>query len=316
MTTVVGLQQINAALAGVDVVAAMARAFSAYSAGQAVVPPVAELLFDEPPGDVHIKYGYVRGEDYYVIKVASGFYRNPRLGLHAGNGLMLLFRQRTGELVAILLDEGRLTEIRTAAAGALAARYLAPPQVDCIGILGTGTQAEAQLRQLAAVVDCRRVLVCGRREAAMSDYRERLQDTEFHIQATRDPGELCARCQLIVTTTPATAPLIHAVGPGTHITAVGSDTPDKHELSPAILAGADKVVVDSRAQAASRGEVFQAVRAGSIELQTVVELGEIINGSARGRTDDQQVTVADLTGIATQDIEIASAVYRGVQDAD
>lgn len=86
-----------------------------------MVPPVGELIFDDPPGDTHIKYGYIRNDAYYVIKIASGFYDNPKLGLSATNGLMLLFSQRTGELVSILLDEGHLTNIRTAAAGAVAA---------------------------------------------------------------------------------------------------------------------------------------------------------------------------------------------------
>ncbi len=145
MTRVVRWDEIDSALARVDVVAEIERGFVAYSRGECVVPPVGELIFDEPPGEVHIKYGYVRGEEHYVVKVASGFYGNAKLGLPSGQGMMILFRQATGEPVLVLLDEGRLTDERTAAAGAAAARLLAPPEIEAIGIFGTGIQARLQL---------------------------------------------------------------------------------------------------------------------------------------------------------------------------
>ena len=131
-------------------------------ASKAVVPPVGELVLQDPPGDVHIKYGYLTDDDYYVIKIASGFYENPKLGLPSSNGLMLVFEQKTGELRSILLDEGHLTDVRTAVAGAIAARYLAPSNVSRIGILGTGIQARLQLQYLQPVTSCRDVIVCGR----------------------------------------------------------------------------------------------------------------------------------------------------------
>ena len=110
----------------------------AYSEGRAVVPPVGELLLEK--GEVHIKYGYIEGDDFYVIKIASGFYGNPKLGIPSGNGLMLLFSQQTGELVCTLKDEGLLTDVRTAVAGAIASKYLAPVNIQRIGIVGTGMQ--------------------------------------------------------------------------------------------------------------------------------------------------------------------------------
>ena len=124
------------------------------------------------------------------------------------------------------------------------------------------------------------------------------------------------QCRLLVTTTPSTTPLLQRVHPGTHITAIGSDTPDKQELAASVMAQADLIVVDSRAQSQTRGEVFRAQRAGVIETDNVVELGEIISGAHPGRSDDSQITVADLTGIATQDIEIAAAVYKEITNAD
>jgi len=315
MTTVLRRDEIEALLGGVDLTAAMEQAFVKYSQGLAVLPPVGELLFTDPPGDVHIKYGYISGDDCYVVKVASGFYRNPTLGLASSNGVMLLFRQQTGELLAVLLDEGHLTDIRTAAAGAVAARHLAPSSVECIGIVGCGNQGEQQLRCLAPVVRCRQVLVWGRDSKRLTDFQRRLADTDFRVVPAATIEALVERCRLIVTTTPSEQPLLHAVQAGTHVTAIGSDTPLKQELAPAVLAQADLVAVDSRDQSRSRGEVFRAVAAGAIDADRVVELGSVIAGSCRGRQTDRDITVADLTGIATQDIEIAKAIYQGALNA-
>ena len=141
MSTIIHLAEIKKRLKNIDVAAAMEEGFIQYSNGNTVVPPVGELIFDNPPGDVHIKYGYIKKDTYYVIKIASGFYENPKLGIASCQGLMLLFDQKTGELAAVLLDEGHLTDIRTAAAGALVAKYFAPPQIKAIGIIGTGMES-------------------------------------------------------------------------------------------------------------------------------------------------------------------------------
>ena len=310
MTRVISKAEILSTLPGIDLVESMAAAFVAYSSGLAVVPPVGELVFESPPGDVHIKYGYVRGERYYVVKVASGFYDNPAIGLPTGNGLMLLFSQATGVLEAVLLDEGILTDERTAAAGAVVAKHLAPRQLNCIGIVGTGAQAELQLRHLAAVSPCRDVLVWGRNTARAEGFCERLSDSPFRITIASSIDALIDEARLIVTTTPAVSPLLDRLQPGTHVTAMGSDTADKQELAASLLAAADLVIADSRAQSGSRGEVFRALQAGEITLEKVMELGDIISGKVAGRTSSEQVTIADLTGVATQDIAIATAVYE------
>jgi ornithine cyclodeaminase len=123
--------QIQDILPTLDLFPEIEGAFAAYSQGRAVVPPVGELLLDH--GEVHIKYGYLRKQPYYVIKIASGFYEDPALDRLTSNGMMLLFSQQNGEAVCALLDEGLLTNVRTAIAGAIAAKYLAPEQVDRIG---------------------------------------------------------------------------------------------------------------------------------------------------------------------------------------
>ena len=313
---IIELDEIEGALARIDLTAAIEAAFVAYSEGSAVVPPVGELLFENPPGEVHIKYGYLRGEEHYVIKVASGFYENPDRGLPSGDGLMMLFEQKTGRPVAVLLDRARLTDVRTAVAGAIAARLLAPPRVGTIGIVGTGVQARLQLLHLRSVISCRRVLVWGRRQEALEDYRREMTAEGFEVEVTTIAAAIGERCELIVTATPSRAPLLRAVSirPGTHITAVGSDTVGKQELEGEILALADRVVADSLSQCRERGEIAHALEEGSITEEKVVEIGEILAGRAAGRTDARQITVADLTGLAVQDVQAAKSVFAACNE--
>ena len=290
------------------------RGFQWYSEGRTVVPPVGYLGFDPPAeGDVHIKYGYVRGDEYYVVKIASGFSGNAVRGLPVTNGLMLLFRQATGELAAILLDEGYLTEVRTAMAGAIAAKYLAPGPITRIGIVGTGGQARFQLRMLPLVTACRDVTVWGRNDERLAEFAREMTEEGFHVETTRDVRHLAATCNLIVTTTSAREPLLDLsdVRPGTHITAMGADAPGKQELDPRLVARADVVAADSLSQCVDHGELAHAVQAGLLDPGRVIEIGQITAAGGRARTSDEQITIADLTGVAVQDLQIATHVCRG-----
>lgn len=311
MTTVIALDKIKALLKNVDVVAAMTEGFVQYSNGNTVVPPVAELLFDSPPGDVHIKYGYIKSDDFYVIKIASGFYENSKLGLPSSQGMMLLFNQKTGQTTAVLLDEGYLTDIRTAAAGAVAAKYFAPKKIEAIGIIGTGIQAKLQLQYLQKTNPCKNVWVWGRTKKNARKFKEELKG-DFEMQIANTPAEIAQNCNLIVTTTPSESVLLKAedIQPGTHITAVGSDTSDKQELDGLILQKATIVIADSIPQSKTRGEIYQAVFQGLISEDKVVELGTAIQNPNLQRTNDEQITVVDLTGVAVQDIMITTAVYE------
>jgi len=314
MPAVVPLAEIRGALRGIDPLPLIEEGFVAYSRGRAVVPPVGELVFEDPPGDVHIKYGYIKGGDIYVIKIASGFYDNPKRGLPSGDGLMLVFDQRTGVLQAILLDEGYLTNLRTAVAGAVVAKYLAPRRVSKAGILGAGVQGRMQLEWLRRVRTFDEAVVWGVDDAELEAFRHDMETPGLTIRTTRRAEDVAAASNLIVTCTPSTRPLLEAgwIRPGTHITAMGSDTPSKQELDPAILAKADRVVVDSLSQSELRGEVYRAVSAGAIGRDRLVELGRVIEDPGLRRASDDEITVADLTGVAVQDIQIAAAVFRAV----
>ncbi len=310
MATVIKEEEIKSIVGNVDVIAAMEEGFTQYSNGNSVVPPVGELLFENPQREVHLKYGYIREDDYFCIKVGCGFYGNTELGISTSQGLMLLLSQKTGETVSILLDGGHLTDIRTAGAGALAAKYFAPKNIKGIGIIGTGIQGRLQLQYIQKNNPCRTVWVWGRSSENVKKYKEEL-GAEFDIQIAQSPAEVARHSNLIFTTTPSKDPLLKVddIQPGTHITAVGSDTAEKQELAREILAKADIVISDSIPQSKSRGEVFRATKDGTITPGQVVELGTAIQNKSLQRTDENQISVVDLTGVAVQDIMIAKSVY-------
>ena len=310
MTCVYTRAQIDAALANVDVVSEVAQGFAAYSLGQVEVPPAGELLFPQNSGELHIKYGAIRGDDVCVVKLATGFYKNPDIGLPPFGGCMLVLSQKTGMVEAVLLEEGELTNHRTAAAGAVAASVLAPARVSEIGIVGCGVQARLQADLLRRVTGCRKLAIWGRSSDSVAQAATDISALGYQVTPVASLDDLCDRARLIVTTTPAENPVLTAamIRPGTHITAMGSDSPEKNEIEPLVLDRADVVVADSLAQSERSGEVFQARKRGLLRNKQVVELGSVISDRSKGRGSDNQITVADLTGVAVQDIAIAKAV--------
>ena len=236
------LKEIKNVLTKINLVQEIEDGFAAYSKGEVVVPPVGELHFDSPPGDVHIKYGYIKEDDVYVIKIASGFYKNKSKGLPVGDGMMLIFSQETGQPLAVLQDECYLTDVRTAVAGAIAAKYLSPKNIDCIGIVGTGTHAKLQLQYLEDIVNCNKVMVWGRSSKSLLEYKKSMDSYNYQVETTVNIDEIVSQCQLIITCTPSEKALINKVNPGTHITAIGSDTTVKRELSSSVIFQADAAV--------------------------------------------------------------------------
>jgi ornithine cyclodeaminase len=251
---------------------------------------------------------------YYVIKIASGFYQNIDLGMSPANGLMLLFSQKTGELISILLDEGYLTNIRTAIAGAIAAKYLAPKVIDKIGVFGAGIQGRLQVKYLQSVTDCKDVMVWGMNQKELILYQKEMEKDGYRVQITMTPEDIAASCNLIITATPSKTPLLHQdqIRKGTHITAMGADTPEKNELDPKITQKADIVVADSVDQCIERGEIHQSYRQNLLKKEDIFELGDVITTPSLRRSSEDQITIADLTGVAVQDIQITKEVYEGL----
>ncbi|MFD9902204.1 ornithine cyclodeaminase family protein [Mesorhizobium sp. NPDC059025] len=312
MTAVVDLSQIKSALSGVDVIAEMETAFSLYSQGLATVPPVGELLFEQPPGEMHIKYGAVRGDGIFVVKIATGFYENPSIGLPSSGGVVLVFSARDGQLLAILQDEGHLTDIRTAAAGAVAARWLMPSGLECIGICGSGNQARLQARYLREVTSCRNMLIWARNSEKAESCAADIAALGFEATAVASPAELARHARLVVTTTASKTPYLMSdhVQPGTLIVAMGADTPEKSEIDASLLGRAATVIADSRPQCFERGEIHHAIVRGLLAPERVVELGEIISRGDRHQRQADDISLVDLTGVAVQDIVLAKALCR------
>lgn len=296
------LAEIKKAIDLPALIADTEQAFVAYSRGESIVPPVGYLELPAPDGgDVHIKCGYIRGAAFYVVKIASGI-------AGKSNGTMLIFRREDGDLRAILLDQGYLTDFRTAVAGAIVAKYLAPRNITRIGVIGSGVQARLQLRLLAQVTQKYDATVWARNAQRAATLCADLQRDGFRIDIVNKPRDLAARCNLIVTTTSAREPLllVDDVRPGTHITAIGADAPGKQELDPDLVMRADLRVADSRAQCVDHGEFAHAAPQPS----AVLELGDLISNPTLGRGNSDQITIADLTGVAVQDIAIATHVYK------
>jgi ornithine cyclodeaminase len=301
---------IVAALDDRQAIELVEQGFVALSAGKVTVPPVGHLGMTNPPGECHIKYGHIHGDDFFAVKIATGFYENAALGLPSGSGMTIVFSAKTGFPEVVLDDAGYLTDVRTAMAGCICARLLAPKTVKAIGIVGAGLQARLQLEYLQYATDCREVVVAARDEEKAALFQSDMAAKGFTVRIANSVEELCKTSNLIVTTTPSTTPLILAdwVLPGTHITAVGSDGGGKQELDAAVLARADHCIVDSISQCVLLGESHFAIVAGLIDETDLKELGALISGEETGRQNDSEISVADLTGVAVQDIQIAKSV--------
>lgn len=284
--------------------------FIAYSKRQVQQPPVQHFLFEQAAGDCCIKSAWLEGDEQFVLKVSSGFYRNPAQGLASNQGLMMAFSAQTGEPQALLLDEGWLTALRTALAGRIVAELCAPTEIPAIGIVGCGMQALLQLQQLKPLTACREVWVWGRNESALQAYRRRAEAEGFRVHTTQDAAELATHCRLIITTTPSREPILRAtdIRPGTHITAVGADSHGKQELESGLVARADVLLADSVSQCTEYGEIATAYRQGLLASIPIVELGTVLAQGKKVRSDPEQITLADLTGLAIQDVQIVKGI--------
>ncbi len=302
-------------LTAVDVVE---RAFAALASGKVVMPPILSMAIPEAHGEVDVKTAYIPGFDGFAIKVSPGFFDNPKLGLPSLNGLMILFSATTGLVQALFLDNGYLTDVRTAAAGAVAAKWLAPEKVETAGVIGTGVQARLQIEAAHLVRPFTRVLVWGRdAEKAEACARDIAVALGVEARAETDPARLVAESQLVVTTTPAREPVLKAawLHPGLHVTAMGSDQAGKNEIDPAALTAVDLYVCDRVSQAEALGELRSAIEAGVWKKGTPVELGDIVAGRAAGRKAASDVTLCDLTGTGAQDTAIATEALAACRAA-
>jgi ornithine cyclodeaminase len=303
---------VRGALGMAACIEALEPAFAASTSGAAELPSVIHLDVPEARGEIHVKAGHLHGAPAYAVKVASGFYAQDPPAI---DGMVIVFDARTGAPAALLLDGGYLTDLRTGAAGGVAARHLAPTRVRTVAVIGTGAQARKQVEALTVVrPGIVEVRVWGRHEdrarAAATDVAGLVADAS--VRAAGSVEEAVAGADVVVTCTAAREPLVRAewIGDGAHVTAVGSDGEGKQELDPTLLRRADLLVVDSRLQAERLGELQHAPDLAD----RAVELGEVCAGTTEGRSDERQLTVCDLTGVGVQDVAAANAVLANAGD--
>ncbi len=295
-----------------EALGAVRNAFAKLARREAVLPGVLGIEIPETRTEAHVKGAFLRGSPSFSVKAASGSYDNPSRGLPVSGGLVLVFDAVTGFPSAILFDNGYLTDLRTGAAGALAADLLAKKEVERVGIVGVGTQARYQLAALLGVRQPTTVLAYGRSTAKTAAYAREVE-SRHNVRVTVAPTlEKAVRgSDIVITVTPSTVPLVQAewVLDGTHITAVGSDSPEKRELDVRVLQKADKIVADHLEQCLRLGEIHHGVEAGVLAREDVyAELGEIAAGMKPGRESDEEITIADLTGVGVQDAAMAHLV--------
>ena len=217
-------------------------AFKSLALGKTTMPPILRLDIEKYHGESDVKAAYIDGLDSYAIKVASGFFNNPNLGLPSSNGLMILLDSKTGVLKSVLLDKGYLTDVRTAIAGAIASKYLSKPGSSSVAIIGAGIQAQLQLEALTLVREIKNVNVWTRDKSKAHAYIDNVSKKyDFKFSAHDNTEDLVKEIDILITTTPSKKPLIEysSLPKGIHITAMGSDAEQKNELDPEIIQKCD-----------------------------------------------------------------------------
>ena len=291
--------------------------FIAFAEGRIIQPEPMQMLFNDATnklvGDCHVKAAQGIGLPNFVIKVASGFYNNTKAGLNANNGLVLVLSSETGYPIALLQDEGWLTQMRTAAAGALAASLKPTNANTVLGVMGTGTQALLQAKAITHFLGLTKVMMYGRNQVAAQIVCDKLVRAGLKTQVAVSVEQLCHSSDIIVTTTPATSPILMAcdVPERLHIIAVGADSPGKVEIDPELMSKADIIVTDNHAQCLHHGDFGAAVSRGLVGETVDVSLCDLLAGK---RTDVDfaaaKLSIVDLTGLGVQDLAIANLVVQ------
>src|SRR5437870_4492552 len=293
-------------------VGAVERGFRALGLGEATLPDPLVMELPAQQAEVHVKGAHLRGGRHIVLKLATGFYRNRARGLPSGDGMFLLLDADTGAPDILLEEHGYLTDLRTAAAVALTLKYLAPKDATEALLVGAGALARLTARAILAELPLERLTLWNRtRERAESLARELAPLVEVRVAPALEPAVRDHR--VIVTATASTTPLVmeSLVPLGAHVTSVGTGSPEKIELEPALLARADKLVADRVSQTERYGNLHHAIAAGLVTRARVYgELGDLAAGRLAGRERPGELTVADLTGVGVQDATIAQSVIE------
>ncbi|WP_420596500.1 ornithine cyclodeaminase family protein [Deinococcus sp.] len=291
------------------------EAFAADALGRATTLPV--IGHSLHGGRYSIKASHLQkkpgeaGPEVFGLKLGSYFPGNAAHGLSTHHAAMLLGDPLTGRPTA-LLAANVITEFRTAAAGAVAARHLARADAGVVALFGTGTQAYAQIQALRAVRPVREVRVWSRAPVQAAAFAQQLCGAGLSAQVMLDGQAACAGADIVVTVTPSRQPIVqqHWIAPGTHVNAMGSDAPGKQELDPALVMSA-RLIVDRAEQSQTIGELQRPVALGlTLPNAIYTTLGELCAQLKPGRTSKDEVTVFDSTGVSFQDTSLAGLVLQ------
>ncbi|UCB56878.1 MAG: alanine dehydrogenase [Candidatus Omnitrophota bacterium] len=294
-----------------ECIKAVEYAFREYGLGKVQMPPKIYLHLDKYQGDFRAMPAYIERLDRCALKWVNVHPRNKIFGLPAVMAVIILSNPKNA-LPLCVMDGTYATNLRTGAAGAVAARYLARKDSKIIGLVGCGAQAKMQLEALQGLFDIKEVRVWGHKEVFVKDF---IRDTR-HLNLELLPMESVKDCvrgsDIIITTTPSKKPLVKLkwLKKGAHINAIGADAKGKQELEPSILKKA-KVVVDSWEQASHSGEINVPLKKRLISRKDIyADIGEIISKRKKGREDRGEITVFDSTGLAIQDVAVANLIYE------
>jgi len=309
MTKIYSLAEIKQVTKPKEVIKVIEEGFILYAKGLAVVAPLSSLEI-ENRGVAKIKYGYIKGSDIYVMKIASSFPGNAKHHLPTVMASMQIY-DNTGQFLALLLDEAYLTNVRTAATSAVIAKHFSPKKINKIGIIGAGVQARFQLDYLRWVTPCKDIMVWARHLTAAQQFKCDMEKQYFHVEIAKKITDLTSQCNLIITVTSATEPILWAdqVQPGTLIISVGSDTTDKHEIDSTLLKKANLIIADSKSQCRELGNIKHALDNKIITEDSIIALGDVLE--KKGHTlHEKDIIIANLTGVAVQDIQVATLIYQ------
>jgi alanine dehydrogenase len=297
-----------------ECIVAVERAFLLHGEGAA---PPGVLSVPAPDGAFHIKAGlFALGATYFAAKVNGNFPENgSRFGLPTIQGLIVLCDGENGTPLAVM-DSRDITALRTGAATAVAAKYLARRDSQTVTICGCGIQGRVQLTALSRVCELRAAFACDQSDQVSLHFAQEMESRlKIPVKSTGDLSAAIRQSDICVTCTPARHPLVGSddLRLGTFLAAVGADNPQKQELEPVLMARS-KIVCDMVEQCAVIGDLHHALDAGVVSRSDVhAELGEIVAGKKPGRESNDEVIIFDSTGMALQDVAAAAIVYERAQ---
>jgi len=299
-----------------ETIEAVKNAYMAYNSNQVVQPSIVSLDVHKYNGEIDIKSGYIKTDDVIGIKVAGGYWDNPKnFGIPSGVALICLLDAKNGVPICIM-DGTLITSYRTAASGAIAAKLLARQCSKTVAIIGSGVQAKLQVQALSVFFNIETVHVWSRKGA--KEYIEYMSKKMPRVCFVEKDTvqDAVKNADIVITATASKHPLIMKewIKKGTHINAIGCDAIGKQELDSNLFLGA-KIVNDCIEECIKRGDTQHPIKQKIITKNDIyAEIGEILLGVKEGRINEDEITIFDSTGISALDITTSLYVYNQAKE--